>query len=290
MRQLIITQSITNRDSQSLERYLQEISKVHMVSVNEEIQLTQDIKNGSKEALDKLVRANLRFVVSVAKQYQSRGMSLADLINEGNCGLIKAASRFDETKGFKFISYAVWWIRQSIIYALAAHGRMVRVPSNRLSLGIKIQRAFSQLEQLYERGPSSSELAQELNITEAEVHSVGAYYNVNYVSLDAPNSFTGEESMGDNMIDEKDEGTDKKLNHKQSLEIEVRRCLRILGDRERNILCCFFGIGVPEPLSVHEIATRYHMTGERIRQIKDKAIRQLKASKRSAVLKEYLGG
>lgn len=288
MRQITITPSITNRDSLSLERYLQEISKLGMISIEEEVQLAQGIRSGDKASLDALVRANLRFVVSVAKQYQSRGLSLADLINEGNFGLIRAARRFDETRGFKFISYAVWWIRQSIIQAITDQGRMVRIPANRVTQGARVQRAFSQLEQLHHRAPSSLELAEELHISEEELNAIGQY-QINYVSLDAPNTLTGEESIGDNMIDDNAAGTDEKMNYTQSLKTEVMRCLQTLNERERNILCFFFGIGLPEPLSVHEIASRYGMTGERIRQIKDKAIRHLKISKKSSLLKEYLG-
>jgi len=288
MRQLTITQSITNRDSQSLERYLQEISKLDMISMEQEVKLAQAIRNGDEMALDNLVRANLRFVVSVAKQYQSRGMSLSDLINEGNFGLIRAAKRFDETKGFKFISYAVWWIRQSIIHALGQQGRIVRIPSNRVGLSIKVQRVFAQLEQLHQRAPSTVELAEELQITEDELLHIGEH-NGHYVSLDAPSLFTNEESsMGENMADKGGDRTDDKVDYKQSLEIEVMRCLRTLNERERDILCYFFGIGLPEALSVHEIAKKYDMTGERVRQIKDKAVTNLRNSKKSTLLRKYL--
>jgi RNA polymerase primary sigma factor len=287
MRQLTITQSITNRDSQSVERYLQEISKLDMISMEQEVQLARSIRGGDEQALDKLVRANLRFVVSVAKQYQSRGMSLADLINEGNVGLIKAAKRFDETKGFKFISYAVWWIRQGIIQALAEQGRIVRMPSNRVNLGIRVQKIIAGLEQLHQRAPSTAELAEELNINEEHLYFL-TEYNMHHVSLDAPNIHT-EESMSDTLVDENVEQADRKISYKQSLEIEVMRCLQTLSERERNIICYFFGIGVSEPLSLHDIASKYSMTGERIRQIKDKAISQLRSPKRARLLKEYLG-
>jgi RNA polymerase primary sigma factor len=286
MRQLTITQSITNRGTLSLDRYLQEIGKEEMISVEREIELAQAIKNGNKKALDELTKANLRFVVSVAKQYQFRGLSLSDLINEGNLGLIKAAMRFDETKGFKFISYAVWWIRQSIIQALSDQGRMVRLPSNRVSLGNKVQKAISLWEQTYERSPSQEELADEMNISEEDLQSVTDYH-INYVSLDSPNPVTGEETMLDNMIDESLAETDKDVDHKQSLAIEIKRCLKSLSERERSIVCAFFGIGT-EALSLNEIANQHNMTGERARQIKDKVIRHLRNPKKSELLKPYL--
>lgn len=285
MRQLTITQSITNRGSLSLDRYLQEIGKEEMITIEREIELAQAIRSGDKKALDELTRANLRFVVSVAKQYQFRGLSLSDLINEGNLGLIKAAMRFDETRGFKFISYAVWWIRQSIIQALSDQGRMVRLPSNRVSLGNKVQRVFSLLEQVHERAPSVEELATEMKISEEDLQSVTDYH-INYVSLDSPNPTT-EETMLDTMIDDAN-GTDENIDHIQSLSIEIRRCLKTLTERERNIVCAFFGIGMPAALSLGEIAVQYEMTGERIRQIKDKAIRHLRNPKKSHLLKSYL--
>jgi RNA polymerase primary sigma factor len=287
MRQLAITQSITNRGSVSLDRYLLEIGKVEMISVDREIELAQAIKRGDKKALDELTRANLRFVVSVAKQYQFRGFSLSDLINEGNLGLIKAAMRFDETKGFKFISYAVWWIRQSIIQALGDQARMVRLPSNRVNLGNKVQRAFSQLEQIYERPPSSEELASEMKISEKDLRSVNDYH-INYVSLDSPHPITGEDSILGNMIDEEADGTDESVDHKQSLNIEINRCLKTLTERERNIVCALFGIGLSEPLSLSEIALKYNMSCERVRQIKGKAIVHLRDPKKSKLLRAYL--
>jgi RNA polymerase primary sigma factor len=287
MRQLTITQSITSRGSLSLDRYLLEIGKVEMITVEKEIQLAQAIRNGDKKALDALTKANLRFVVSVAKQYQFRGLSLSDLINEGNLGLIKAAMRFDETKGFKFISYAVWWIRQSIIQALSEQGRMVRLPSNRINLGNKVQQASSRFEQQHERNPSLEELATELKISEDDVLSVNDY-NINYVSLDAPSIFT-EESMIDQIIDTASAATDQQLDHVQSLHTEVMRCLQTLNKREKDIVCSFFGIGVTSALSMDEIAAKHNMTKERVRQIKDKAIIQLRAPKRSQLLREYLG-
>jgi len=286
MRQLTITQSITNRGSLSLDRYLHEIGKEEMITIEREVQLAQAIRNGDKQALDELTKANLRFIVSVAKQYQFRGLSLSDLINEGNLGLMKAAMRFDETKGFKFISYAVWWIRQSIIQALSDQGRMVRLPSNRVNLGNKMQKVFSLLEQLHERAPSLEELADEMKISEEELQSVNDYH-INYVSLDSPNPIS-EETMLDTMIDEETDGTDEAVEYDQSLEIEIRRCLKTLTERERTIVCSFFGIGLPAPLTLNEIADQHNMTGERVRQIKDKAIRHLRQPTKSALLKPYL--
>jgi RNA polymerase primary sigma factor len=285
MRQLTITQSITNRGSVSLDRYLQEIGKEEMISVDREIELAQAIKTGDKEALDELTKANLRFVVSVAKQYQFRGLSLSDLINEGNLGLIKAAMRFDETKGFKFISYAVWWIRQSIIQALSDQGRMVRLPSNRIHLGNKVQKVISLWEQIHERAPSQEELATEMKISAKDLQSVHDYH-INYVSLDSPNPVT-EETMLDNMVD-LEADTKEAVDYKQSLQIEIERCLKTLSERERSIVRAFFGIGMPDALSLGEIALQYNMTGERVRQIKDKAITHLRNPGKSRLLKEYL--
>jgi RNA polymerase primary sigma factor len=286
MRQLTITQSITNRSSLSLDKYLQEIGKVEMVPVEKEAELAQAIRNGDKDALHTMTKANLRFVVSVAKQYQFRGLSLSDLINEGNLGLIKAAMRFDETKGFKFISYAVWWIRQSIIQALSDQGRMVRLPSNKVSLGNKVQRAISQWEQVHERMPSTEELADEMSISEEDLQTV-ADYQINYISLDSPHPAT-EESPLENMIDETADAADKSVYYKQSLEIEISRCLHSLAERERTIVCAFFGIGMDEPVSIMEIARCHGMSSERIRQIKDKAIAHLRSTKKAGLLRAYL--
>lgn len=287
MRQLTITQSITNRGALSIDRYLQEIGKVDMVSIEEEIKLAQAIRNGDKKALETLTKANLRFVVSVAKQYQFRGLSLSDLINEGNLGLIKAASRFDETKGFKFISYAVWWIRQGIIQALSEQGRLVRLPTNRVNLSNKVQRAYTQLEQAEERAPTFGELAEELQINEKDVESVNDF-NINYISLDKPLHNLTEESMLDRLVDHTSETTDNKVDYKQSLEIEVMRCLESLSERDKNIVQYYFGIGIAQPLTLNEIALKYEITCERVRQIKDKAIRQLRMPVRSNRLREYL--
>ena len=286
MRQLTITQSITNRNSASLEKYLQEISKLEMISIEQEILLTQAIRNGDKKALDTLTKANLRFVVSVAKQYQFRGLSLSDLINEGNIGLIRAAMRFDETKGFKFISYAVWWIRQGIIQALSEKGRMVRLPGNRVNLGHKVQRTVSVLEQTHERMPSLEEVAEELQISKEELLSVNEYH-INYVSLDSPHPVTGEETMLDSLVDTTHHTTNQKVDHQQSLSIEIGRCLKSLSERERNIICSFFGIGFPEPLNLGEIARKYDMTAERVRQIKDKALIHLRNPQKTRLLREF---
>jgi RNA polymerase primary sigma factor len=287
MRQLTITRSITNRGTLSLDMYLLEIGKVEMITVEEEILLARAIQGGDKKALDTLTQANLRFVVSVAKQYQFRGLSLSDLINEGNLGLIKAAMRFDETRGFKFISYAVWWIRQSIIQALGEQGRLVRLPANRVNLGNKVQKAFSRFEQQHQRNPSTEELAQELEISEQDVLLVNDF-NFNYVSLDTPNSVT-EESMADQIVDTANKSPDQPLNHAQSLHTEIMRCLHTLNKREKDILCSFFGIGISTALSMSEIAVKHNMSKERVRQIKAKAITQLRTPKRSQLLREYLG-
>jgi RNA polymerase primary sigma factor len=287
MRQLTITQSITNRGSLSLEKYLQEIAKVAMVTPDEEIRLARAIKQGDLEALETLTKANLRFVVSVAKQYQYHGLSLSDLINEGNLGLIRAAKRFDETRGFKFISYAVWWIRQSIMQALSEQGRIVRLPANRIGMGSKVQYAYSQFEQEHERSPSAEELAEELNITADEVISVSDFNN-HHLSLDLPVNESGDATWGDQMADSNTKATDAIVDYTESLQIEIRRCLESLPDREKEILCSFFGIDMPNPMSLQEIAIKYNMGSERIRQIKDKAIKQLRTPKKAALLKQYL--
>jgi RNA polymerase primary sigma factor len=288
MHQLTISQSITKRDSRSVERYLLEIGKIELLTMEQEVQLAQAIRNGDSKALDTLTKANLRFVVSVAKQYQFRGIPLPDLINEGNVGLIKAALRFDETKGFKFISYAVWWVRQSIIQALGEQGRMVRLPSNKFMLANKLQKLASQLEQFHERTPSLAELASELQMQEAELSLMGDY-NMSYVSLDAPSLFEGDETMANNLKDEKGRETDTIVQYTESLGVEIRRCLASLGEREKTIVCYFYGIGVPEALSVHQIAAMYNMSSERVRQIKDKAIKHLRVPTKLSVLREYLG-
>ncbi len=289
MRQLKITKSITNRESQSLEKYLQEIGKVDLVSPEEEVRLATLIKQGDQQALNRLTKANLRFVVSVAKQYQNQGLSLPDLINEGNLGLIKAAQRFDETRGFKFISYAVWWIRQSILQALAEQARIVRLPLNKVGLTNRIQKAFSQLEQEFEREPSAEELADLLNMDLEEVAS-SLGINVRHVSMDTPLSEGEESTLLDVLENTNAEKTDNELEYKQSLRIEINRSLQTLTERQKDVICYFFGIGVDHPLSLEDIGEKFNLTRERVRQIKDKAITKLKANSRTKALRPYLGG
>ncbi len=289
MRQLKITKSITNRESQSLEKYLQEIGKVELITPEEEVRLARLIKQGDQKALDRLTKANLRFVVSVAKQYQSQGLSLPDLINEGNLGLIKAAQRFDETKGFKFISYAVWWIRQSILQALAEQARIVRLPLNKVGLTNRIQKAFSQLEQEFEREPSAEELAELLGMDLDEVvNTLGI--NVRHVSVDTPLSEGEESTLLDVLVNNNADKTDALLDHHQSLKTEIDRSLQTLTERQKEVVCYFFGIGVDHPLSLEDIGERYNLTRERVRQIKDKAITKLRATQKCDLLRSYLGG
>jgi RNA polymerase primary sigma factor len=288
MRQLKITRSITNRESQSLEKYLQEIGRVTMVSTEEEVLLATRIRQGDQMALDRLVGANLRFVVSVAKQYQNQGLTLSDLINEGNLGLIKAAQRFDETKGFKFISYAVWWIRQSILQALAEQSRIVRLPLNKVGLNSRISRAFSQLEQEYERDPTSQELADSLELdVEDIINTMGFSYR--HVSMDAPILDGEEGSLIDMMENPNAESANKNMDHQESLKTEIFRSLNTLTERQKLVLCYFFGIGLDNPLSLEDIGHHFHLTRERVRQIKDKAITKLQSSSRCRLLKTYLG-
>jgi RNA polymerase primary sigma factor len=288
MRQLKISKSITNRESQSLEKYLQEIGKVELISPEEEVRLATLIKQGDQKALDRLTKANLRFVVSVAKQYQNQGLSLPDLINEGNVGLIKAAQRFDETRGFKFISYGVWWIRQSILQALAEQSRIVRLPLNKVGLTNKIQKAFSLLEQQYEREPSAEELAEMLDMDIEEVTSTLGI-NARHISMDSPLSDGEESTLMDVMENPNAEKTDGELYHNQSLKTEIDRSLKTLTDRQKEVICFFFGIGVDHPLSLEDIGERFSLTRERVRQIKDKAITKLKAASRGTMLRTYLG-
>lgn len=288
MRQLKITKSITNRESQSLEKYLQEIGKVELVSPEEEVRLATLIKQGDQQALNKLTRANLRFVVSVAKQYQNQGLSLPDLINEGNVGLIKAAQRFDETRGFKFISYAVWWIRQSILQALAEQARIVRLPLNKVGLTNRIQKAYSQLEQEFEREPSAEELAELLGMDLDEVAS-SLGINARHISMDTPLAEGEESTLLDVLENPNAEKTDAELDHRQSLRVEINRSLGTLTERQKDVICYFFGIGVDHPLSLEDIGEKFNLTRERVRQIKDKAITKLKANSRTKVLRTYLG-
>ncbi len=288
MRQLKITKSITNRESQSLEKYLQEIGKVELISPQEEVKLAILIRQGDQKALDRLTKANLRFVVSVAKQYQNQGLSLPDLINEGNVGLIKAAQRFDETRGFKFISYAVWWIRQSILQSLAEQSRIVRLPLNKVGLTNRIQKAYSLLEQQFEREPSAEELAE---VLEMDIEEVTATLGINgrHVSMDSPLSDGEENTLMDVLENTNADKTDGELVHTQSLKTEIDRSLKTLTERQKEVICFFFGIGVDHPMSLEDIGERFSLTRERVRQIKDKAITKLKASNRCKLLRTYLG-
>jgi RNA polymerase primary sigma factor len=288
MRQLKITKSITNRESQSLEKYLQEIGKVDLITAEEEVQLAMRIKRGDQFALDRLVKANLRFVVSVAKQYQNQGMSLPDLINEGNLGLIKAALRFDETRGFKFISYAVWWIRQSILQALAEQSRIVRLPLNKVGLTNKISKAYQQLEQEFEREPTAEELAV---LLELDIEEINSSLNMSgrHVSMDSPLGEGEESTLIDILENTNAARTDEALEKHESLRLEIERSLKTLTDRQKDILCYFFGIGMDHPLSLEDIGERFNLTRERVRQIKDKAINKLKTASRCKQLKAYLG-
>lgn len=286
MRQLKITKSITNRESASLDKYLQEIGREDLITVEEEVELAQRIRNGDRIALEKLTRANLRFVVSVAKQYQNQGLSLPDLINEGNLGLIKAAEKFDETRGFKFISYAVWWIRQSILQALAEQSRIVRLPLNQVGSLNKINKAFSKFEQENERRPSAEELSDELDIP---VDKIADTMKVSgrHISVDAPFVEGEDNSLLDVMVNDDSPNADRVLIN-ESLSKEIERALSTLSDREHDIVKKFFGIGVPE-MTLEEIGAEFGLTRERVRQIKEKAIRRLRQSSKSKLLKTYLG-
>ncbi|MFM6954069.1 MAG: RNA polymerase sigma factor RpoD/SigA [Sphingobacteriaceae bacterium] len=286
MRQLKITQSITNRESQSLDKYLHEIGKVDLITAEEEVILAQKIREGDQAALERLTKTNLRFVVSVAKQYQNQGLTLGDLINEGNLGLIKAAKRFDETKGFKFISYAVWWIRQSILQAIAEQSRIVRLPLNQVGSLSKISKAFSKLEQEYEREPSPEELADMLETTVDKISDTLSNSG-RHVSMDAP-FVQGEENTLLDVLENKDPETDSSLIN-ESLSEEIRRSLSTLTDREREIVVLFFGLSTSQPLSLEEIGEKFNLTRERVRQIKDKALQRLRHTSRSKILKSYLG-
>ena len=289
MRQLKITKSITNRESASLDKYLQEIGREELITVEEEVELAQKIKKGGPEAqaaLDKLTRANLRFVVSVAKQYQNQGISLPDLINEGNLGLIKAAEKFDETRGFKFISYAVWWIRQSILQALAEQSRIVRLPLNQVGSLNKINKALSQFEQQFERQPSPDELADMLEIPREKIADT-LRVSGRHVSVDAPFVDGEDNSLLDVLVNNDSPNADKGLVN-ESLNTEIERALSTLTERERDIVKYFFGIGCQE-MTLEEIGEKFGLTRERVRQIKEKAIRRLRHSARSKLLKPYLG-
>ena len=282
-----ISKQYTNRESQSLDKYLQEIGKVDLLTPGEEIELARKIKKGDQIALEKLTKANLRFVVSVAKQYQNQGLSLGDLINEGNLGLIKAAKRFDETRGFKFISYAVWWIRQSILQALAEQSRIVRLPLNRVGALNKIGKAFSTLEQEFEREPSASELAEELDMSLFEVADT-LKISGRHLSMDAPFAQGEDNRLLDVIQDERTPLPDNELM-RESLSREVERALSTLSDREAEVIRLYFGLGREHSLTLEEIGEKFNLTRERVRQIKEKAIRRLRHASRSKALRSYLG-
>lgn len=286
MRQLKINKSITNRESQSLDKYLQEIGKEELVSVEEEVELAQRIKKGDRNALEKLTKANLRFVVSVAKQYQNQGLSLPDLINEGNVGLIKAAEKFDETRGFKFISYAVWWIRQSILQAIAEQSRIVRLPLNQVGSVNKINKVLNKFEQEYERKPSIEEISEKVDLPEDKIDDV-LKINSRHVSVDAPFADGEDNGLLDVLVNDDSPMADKSLVL-ESLRAEINTALQALNERERNVIEAFFGINQPE-MTLDEIGTKYGLTRERVRQIKEKAIRRLRNSTKNKILKAYLG-
>ena len=287
MRQLKISKQITNRESQSLDKYLQEIGKVDLLTPDEEVDLAKRIRAGDQLALEKLTKANLRFVVSVAKQYQNQGLTLGDLINEGNLGLIKAAQRFDETRGFKFISYAVWWIRQSILQALAEQSRIVRLPLNRVGSLNKISKTFSELEQKYEREPSPDELADVLDVTTSEVVDT-MKISGRHVSMDAP-FVQGEENSLLDVLENDSEVTPDSSLMDDSLRKEVQRALSTLTQREADVITLYFGLNGEHSMTLEEIGERFNLTRERVRQIKEKAIRRLRHTSRSKALKPYLG-
>lgn len=286
MRQLKISKSITNRESASLDKYLQEIGHEELLSVDEEVELAQKIKKGDRRALERLTRANLRFVVSVAKQYQNQGLSLPDLINEGNVGLIKAAEKFDETRGFKFISYAVWWIRQSILQAIAEQGRIVRLPLNQVGSVNKINRELNKFEQEHERRPSVDEIADRIDLPEDKIEEAMKVNN-RHVSMDAPFVDGEDNSLLDVLADNDMPMADKALVQ-ESLRKEIDRAIELLNDREQKVVRAFFGIGSPE-MTLEEIGEKYNLTRERVRQIKEKAIRRLRHNTKNKLLKTYLG-
>ncbi|AOR25882.1 MAG: sigma-70 family RNA polymerase sigma factor [Bacteroidetes bacterium] len=287
MRQLKITKQVTNRETASLDKYLQEIGKVDLITADEEVELAQRIKAGDQIALEKLTKANLRFVVSVAKQYQNQGLTLPDLINEGNLGLIKAAQRFDETRGFKFISYAVWWIRQSILQALAEQSRIVRLPLNKIGSINKINKTYAFLEQSHERPPSAEEIAKELDMTINDVKE-SMKNSGRHVSMDAPLVEGEDSNLYDVLRSGESPNPDKELLH-ESLRTEIERALETLTPREADVIRLYFGLGNQHPMTLEEIGETFDLTRERVRQIKEKAIRRLKHTSRSKILKTYLG-
>ena len=287
MRQLKITKQVTNRETASLDKYLQEIGKVELITADEEVELAQRIRQGDKIALEKLTKANLRFVVSVSKQYQNQGLSLPDLINEGNLGLIKAAQRFDETRGFKFISYAVWWIRQSILQALAEQSRIVRLPLNKIGSINKINKTYAKLEQEFEREPNAEEIAEALDITEAEVKE--SMKNAGrHVSMDAPLVQDEDNNMYDVLKSDEVITPETELLY-ESLRKEIDRAIGTLTQREADVIRLYFGLNGSHPMTLEEIGEKFDLTRERVRQIKEKAIRLLKHTSRSKILKSYLG-
>ena len=286
MRQLKITKSITNRESEALDKYLQEIGKEDMISVEEEVELAQRIRKGDRKALERLTRANLRFVVSVAKQYQNQGLSLPDLINEGNVGLIKAAEKFDETRGFKFISYAVWWIRQSILQAIAEQSRIVRLPLNQVGSVNKINKILNKFEQEHERRPSVEEISESLDLPEEKIDEA-MNANSRHVSVDAPFVDGDDNSLLDVLVNDDAPMADRALLV-ESLKAEINKALQVLNDRERGVIEAFYGINQPE-LTLEEIGTKFGLTRERVRQIKEKAIRRLRTTTNNEALKTYLG-
>ena len=287
MRQLKITKQVTNRETASLDKYLQEIGKVELITADEEVALAQRIKQGDRIALEKLTKANLRFVVSVSKQYQNQGLSLPDLINEGNLGLIKAAQRFDETRGFKFISYAVWWIRQSILQALAEQSRIVRLPLNKIGSINKINKAYAKLEQRHEREPKADEIASLLEITENEVKE--SMKNAGrHISMDAPLVQDEDNNMYDVLKSDESSTPESQLLY-ESLKKEIERAISTLTPREADVIRLYFGLNSKHPLTLEEIGEKFELTRERVRQIKEKAIRRLKHTSRSKILKTYLG-
>ncbi|MDO5608050.1 MAG: sigma-70 family RNA polymerase sigma factor [Capnocytophaga sp.] len=287
MRQLKITKQVTNRETASLDKYLQEIGKVDLITADEEVELAQRIKAGDNVALEKLTKANLRFVVSVAKQYQNQGLTLPDLINEGNLGLIKAAQRFDETRGFKFISYAVWWIRQSILQALAEQSRIVRLPLNKIGSINKINKMYAYLEQAHERVPSAEEIAKELDMSVNDVKE-SMKNSGRHVSMDAPLVEGEDSNLYDVLRSNESPNPDRELLH-ESLRTEIERALETLTPREADVVRLYFGLGDQHPMTLEEIGETFELTRERVRQIKEKAIRRLKHTSRSRILKTYLG-
>ena len=287
MRQLKITKQVTNRETASLDKYLQEIGKVELITAEEEVELARRIKAGDKEALEKLTKANLRFVVSVSKQYQNQGLSLPDLINEGNLGLIKAAQRFDETRGFKFISYAVWWIRQSILQALAEQSRIVRLPLNKIGSINKINKAYARLEQQNEREPDSQEIADMLDIPESEVKE-SIRNSGRHISMDAPLIQDEENTLYDVLRSDETNTPERELMV-ESLRKEIDRAISTLTSREADVVRLYFGLNSKHPMTLEEIGEKFDLTRERVRQIKEKAIRRLKHTSRSKILKSYLG-